>query len=149
MLAGNISRGSSTTARTSSSLIILNSPPSIFILDPAYRVIIIQSSTLQYGPFGNFSLSLYASGPTFKTLQILVVSCAPVFESGMVWAPLDEKFAQDVVEECAAFPNGQYDDYVDSMTQAVLRYRQGGFITTYTDDWDESSIKFEKEYKYY
>ena len=76
-------------------------------------------------------------------------SCAPVFESGMVWAPTDEKFAQDVVEECAAFPNGQYDDYVDSMTQAVLRYRQGGFVSTYSDDWDDPPMKLEKEYKYY
>ena len=76
-------------------------------------------------------------------------SCAPVFESGMVWAPVDEKFAQDVIEECAAFPNGQYDDYVDSMTQAVLRYRQGGFVQTYSDDWDDPPLKLEKEYKYY
>ena len=37
-------------------------------------------------------------------------SCAPVFESGMVYAPTDEHFAQEVIEECAAFPNGQYDD---------------------------------------
>ena len=76
-------------------------------------------------------------------------SCAPVFESGMVFAPLDEHFAQEVIEECAAFPNGQYDDYVDSMTQAVLRYRQGGFVSTYSDDWDDPPIKLEKEYKYY
>jgi len=76
-------------------------------------------------------------------------SCAPVFESGMVYAPLDEHFAQEVIEECAAFPNGQYDDYVDSMTQAVLRYRQGGFVSTYSDDWDEPNFKMEKEYKYY
>jgi predicted phage terminase large subunit-like protein len=76
-------------------------------------------------------------------------SCAPVFESGMVWAPLDEHWAQEVIEECAAFPNGQYDDYVDSMTQAVLRYRQGGFVSTYSDDWDDEPMKLEKEYKYY
>ena len=76
-------------------------------------------------------------------------SCAPVFESGMVYAPLDEHWAQEVIEECAAFPNGQYDDYVDSMTQAVLRYRQGGFVSTYSDDWDDPPIKLEKEYKYY
>ena len=76
-------------------------------------------------------------------------SCAPVFESGMVYAPTDEHFAQEVIEECAAFPNGQYDDYVDSMTQAVLRYRQGGFVSTYSDDWDDPPIKLEKEYKYY
>ena len=41
----------------------------------------------------------------------------------------DEKFAEEVIEECAAFPHGEYDDYVDSTTQAVLRYRQGGFLT--------------------
>ena len=76
-------------------------------------------------------------------------SCAPVFESGMVWAPLDEHWAQEVIEECAAFPNGQYDDYVDSMTQAVLRYRQGGFVSTYSDDWDDPPMKLEKDYKYY
>ena len=76
-------------------------------------------------------------------------SCAPVFESGMVFAPLDEHFAQEVIEEVAAFPNGQYDDYVDSMTQAVLRYRQGGFVNTYSDDWDDNPLKLEKEYKYY
>ena len=75
-------------------------------------------------------------------------SVAPVFESGMVFAP-DEHWANEVIEECAAFPNGQYDDYVDSMTQAVLRYRQGGFISTYSDDWDDPPMKLEKDYKYY
>jgi len=31
----------------------------------------------------------------------------------------------------------------------VLRYRQGGFVTTYSDDWDDPPMKLEKEYKYY
>jgi predicted phage terminase large subunit-like protein len=76
-------------------------------------------------------------------------SVAPIFESGMVYAPIQEKFAQDVIEECAAFPNGQYDDYVDSMTQAVLRFRQGGFVSTYSDAMDEPNFKIEKDYNYY
>ncbi len=76
-------------------------------------------------------------------------SVAPVFESGMVYAPLDEKFAQDVVEECAAFPHGEFDDYVDSMTQAVIRFRQGGFVSTYSDSLDEPNFKIEKDFKYY
>ena len=50
-------------------------------------------------------------------------SCAPVFESGMVWCP-DRNFAEEVVEECASFPNGEHDDLADSMTQAILRFRQ-------------------------
>ena len=52
---------------------------------------------------------------------------APLFESGMIWAP-DQKFAEEVIEECAAFPHGDHDDLVDTMTQAVMRFRQGGLI---------------------
>jgi len=71
---------------------------------------------------------------------------APIFESGMVWAP-DEHWANEVIEECAAFPNGQYDDFVDSTTQAMLRYRQGGLVTTYQDE--PAEFKIEREYRYY
>jgi phage terminase large subunit-like protein len=55
----------------------------------------------------------------------------------MVWAP-DETFADEMIEEVAAFPNGEYDDLVDSMTQALMRYRQGNFVQLPSDDWDES-----------
>ena len=50
-------------------------------------------------------------------------ACAPVFESGMVWRP-DMNFAEEVVEECASFPNGEHDDLADSMTQAILRFNR-------------------------
>jgi predicted phage terminase large subunit-like protein len=66
-----------------------------------------------------------------------VHSVSPLFEAGMVWAP-DETFADEMIEEVAAFPNGEYDDLVDSMTQALMRYRQGNFVQLPSDDWDES-----------
>ena len=72
-------------------------------------------------------------------------SCAPVFESGMVWRP-DNSFADEVVEECAAFPNGENDDLADSMTQAILRFRQGGFIVTPSDYEDEDYYRERREY---
>ena len=59
--------------------------------------------------------------------HVRVNTCAPLFESGLIWAP-DQKFAEEVIEECAAFPHGDHDDLVDSMTQAVMRFRQGGFL---------------------
>ena len=52
-----------------------------------------------------------------------VNSVSPLFETGLIWA-LHQHFAQEVVEECAAFPNGDYDDYVDSMTQAIMRIKR-------------------------
>jgi predicted phage terminase large subunit-like protein len=76
-----------------------------------------------------------------------VNACAPVFESGNVYYPHGEHFAEEVIEECASFPYGQYDDYVDSTTQAVLRYRQGNFVSTYMDE--PEPMKIEGEYKYY
>jgi hypothetical protein len=41
------------------------------------------------------------------------------------------------MEECAAFPNGTHDDLVDSTTQALMRYRQGNFVSLPNDDWEE------------
>ena len=75
-------------------------------------------------------------------------SCAPVFESGMVWCP-DTNFADEVMEECASFPNGEHDDLADSMTQAILRFRQGGFIVTPTDYNDEDDYEFRSSREYY
>ena len=72
-----------------------------------------------------------------KVTRVHAVS--PVFESGMVWAP-DKKFAEEVIEECAAFPFSEYDDYVDSMTQAILRFRQGNFVRLYSDEEDEEYV---------
>ena len=73
---------------------------------------------------------------------------APIFESGQVWFPHGEKFAHDVIDECAAFPNGANDDYVDSTTQALLRYRQGNFVELYSDYVDNED-RPPKEYRYY
>ncbi len=65
-----------------------------------------------------------------------VYAVTPLFEAGMVWAP-DKSWAEELIEEVAAFPEGEYDDLVDSMTQALMRYRQGNFIQLPTDDWHD------------
>ena len=77
--------------------------------------------------------------------HVRVNTCAPLFEAGLIWAP-DMKFAEEVVEECAAFPHGDHDDLVDSMTMAVMRFRQGGFITHPEDYLDEPTQPVIKEY---
>ena len=74
-----------------------------------------------------------------------VNACAPIFESGQIWAP-DMKFAEEVVEECASFPYGDHDDLVDSTTQAVMRFRQGGFISLPDDEKEDSIPSTVREY---
>jgi len=74
-----------------------------------------------------------------------VNAVAPLFESGMIWAP-EQKFADEVIEECAAFPNGDHDDLVDSTTQAIMRFRQGGLIGHPEDYIDENKPKRKRTY---
>ena len=72
---------------------------------------------------------------------------APIFESGKVWAP-DRRFAEEVIDECAAFPHGDNDDYCDSMTMALIRYRKGGFVRLDSDE-EEDDITVASSRQYY
>ena len=74
-----------------------------------------------------------------------VNSIAPLFESGLVWTP-DTRWAEEVVEECAAFPAGEHDDYVDTVTQALRRFREGGFIQHPEDYEDEEAVPVQRIY---
>jgi len=74
---------------------------------------------------------------------------ADLFTSGKVWAP-DTRWAREVVEEVASFPVGENDDYVDTVSQALLRYRQGGFISLDSDEKDDDLLyKYRRKAAYY
>ena len=72
---------------------------------------------------------------------------ADMFASGHVWVP-NTHWAEELVEEVASFPSGEHDDLVDSMTQALLRYRRGGFIQLASDEEDEPR-SFRRKVPYY
>jgi predicted phage terminase large subunit-like protein len=59
-----------------------------------------------------------------------------LFASGRVWAP-NTHWAEEVIEEVASFPAGEHDDYVDSVSLALMRFRKGGYIRTLLDEEDE------------
>lgn len=73
-----------------------------------------------------------------KVARVNAVS--EIFESGLVWAP-DKSWARAVIEECAAFPNGDNDDYVDTVTQAMRRFRVGKFIRLPSDREPVKAVK--------
>jgi predicted phage terminase large subunit-like protein len=60
-----------------------------------------------------------------------------LFASGRVWIP-NTNWAEEVVDEVASFPAGEHDDYVDSTSLAMMRFRKGGFIRTLLDEEDEA-----------
>jgi predicted phage terminase large subunit-like protein len=64
---------------------------------------------------------------------------ADLFASGVVWAP-DTRWAREVIEEVASFPNGENDDYVDTTSQALLRFRRGGFIPLDSDEQEDRTF---------
>lgn len=63
-------------------------------------------------------------------------SVADIFASGLVWVP-NTHWAEELVEEVASFPSGEHDDLVDSTSQALMRFRRGGFIRLASDEQDE------------
>ncbi len=53
---------------------------------------------------------------------------------------------EEMIEECASFPFGSHDDLCDSMTQALMRFREGGFLELATDYEDEPIERRERVY---
>ena len=76
-----------------------------------------------------------------------VNAISDLFASGLVWCP-GTRWAEELVEELASFPNGDHDDLVDSTSQALLRFRQGGFIRLESDMPDEEKY-FRRKVAYY
>lgn len=72
-----------------------------------------------------------------------------LFASGRVWAPAT-RWAEEVIEEVASFPGSEHDDYVDTVSMAMMRFRKGGYITTNLDEPDEIQyFKSRKHQGYY
>lgn len=59
-----------------------------------------------------------------------------IIASGKVWIPRT-RWAEELVDEIAAFPSGEHDDLVDATTLALMRFRQGGFLRLPIDERDE------------
>ena len=72
-----------------------------------------------------------------------VHSVSPIFEGGRIWAPMHRHYAQEVVEECASFPHGDHDDYVDSTTQAIMHLR-GSMELVLSDDEQPKPVQKER-----
>jgi predicted phage terminase large subunit-like protein len=78
---------------------------------------------------------------------VRINSVSDLFSSGKVWAPAT-RWAEEVIEEMASFPNSDHDDLVDSSTQALIRFRKGGFLRLPSDEEDEVR-SFKRKAAYY
>jgi predicted phage terminase large subunit-like protein len=71
-----------------------------------------------------------------------------LFASGRVWAP-NRQWAEEVIDEVASFPSGEHDDYVDTVSLALMRFRKGGYIRTLLDEDDEPKQFRRRQPAYY
>jgi predicted phage terminase large subunit-like protein len=70
-----------------------------------------------------------------------------IFASSRVWVP-NTHWAEEVVDEVASFPGGEHDDYVDSVSLALMRFRRGGYIRSVLDEPEEVP-EFRRKKAYY
>ena len=77
-----------------------------------------------------------------------VNAVAPVFFDGAVWAP-DKRWAHEVINECAEFPNGEHDDHCDCVEMAVSRFRRGGFLSLKNDRPEDNEWVAPRRAAYY
>ena len=66
-------------------------------------------------------------------------SVADIIKNGLVWYPEGTRWAMQVLDEVAAYPNGENDDTVDTTIMALMRFRNGGFIVLPSDYDDNES----------
>jgi predicted phage terminase large subunit-like protein len=71
-----------------------------------------------------------------------------IIASGKVWIPRT-RWAEELVDEIAAFPSGEHDDLVDATTLALMRFRQGGFLRLPSDEPDEPRYFRSKKAAFY
>lgn len=96
-----------------------------------------------YQEFRSMGIPVSEFTPTKGNDKIARVnSITDMFASGMVWAPLGRRWAEEVMQECSDFPHGEFDDYVDSVSQAIMRIRRGGFIRLPSDYEDEDHDQY-------
>lgn len=93
-------------------------------------------------------IPVQAFTPTRGNDKIMRVNAiTDLFHSGMVWAP-NTRWAEEVIEECAEFPAGLHDDWVDTVAMALARFRKGGFVGSPLDQEDEED-EYRSRRRYY
>lgn len=70
-----------------------------------------------------------------------------VLEQGLVWYPKGKSWANEVIRQCASFPNAKYDDLTDTVTDALIFLRHYRRVEINEDDAaGEGSTSFKPKY---
>jgi predicted phage terminase large subunit-like protein len=70
-------------------------------------------------------------------------AAAVVLEQGVVYYPYGKRWAEEVIDECATFPNGQHDDIPDVVAHC-LNYFRRMFLLEAPDDAEDDDDEMDK-----
>lgn len=100
-----------------------------------------------------FRIGIYVSdaGAAHRsaTAMMRTNAVADLFSGGAIWAPLGRRWVEQVREEMAAYPVGEFDDLHDAGVWGLLRIRQGNLIHLGGDEEDEDDWQPRPATKYY
>lgn len=120
-------------------------PDSIVIENKASGQSLIQDLSM-------YGLPIFAFQPD-KDKETRVHAISPMFAQGRVFYPHKEAWTEAVLEECRQFPLGQHDDYVDTVSQALLYVRNGSYVIPPDNIWndieEDGIIESENKRRYY
>ena len=70
-----------------------------------------------------------------------------VLDDGLVFFPEGRRWAEMVIDECAAFPNGTHDDWVDTVIMAFQFLRRMGEIALWEPEDNDGNVRLFKRKK--
>ena len=108
-------------------------PDAILIEQAASGHSLIQDLRRQSIPGAVLGLPVRAFKPKDKSKLFRANIASAVLDSGHVWVP-DKAWADEVISECARFPNGKHDDLCDAACMAFLYLRRKFLLGMDTSD---------------
>lgn len=97
-----------------------------------------------------------AGSATDNSKEARAKQIAHIIEAGLVWVPAAgpnytslRPFADKFVEACGMFPNDESNDYVDTMSQALIKFRMMGMIDHPDDAYILEEFNLNKDRRFY
>lgn len=118
--------------------------PSIFLIEDKGSGISLRQELISEG----IPATAYNPGRADKVQRANVAS--PLFKDGFVWLPESKKqpgkamtWSDEMMDQLTIFPNGEHDDYVDTVTQAMNFLRDQGYLRSDLKVYEEDDYDYE------
>ena len=96
--------------------------------------------------FKNKDYAVQLNDPKRVDKVARLYSVQHIFEEGLVWAP-ERTWSEEVISQCATFPNARHDDLVDTVSQGLKYLRTSGLLSRAEEIADEIDMSMRHQPK--